>query len=121
MTERDYVAVNKGEDYIRLWFYNEMDKPFAIGEKMYEINDAAYMNGYNWDAIFNYYLEKHAPELLDGLDSDPEAGSYVALYKSSPENEEKAERFAAIIRNLIENEEELYRILREEGDDIAWD
>lgn len=117
----DYVNVGKSGDWIILSFNNEDDRPLAIGEKMCEINENAYMNGYNWDAFFNYYLAEHAPDLLEGLDSDPEAGSYAAYYACSEENEKKAERFAKIITSLIENEEELYRILREKGDEIEWD
>jgi len=117
----DYVKTAKSEKYIHVWFHNEMDRPFSIGEKMYAINDNAYMNGYNWDALFNYYLAKHAPDVLVGMDPDPEAGSYVAIYENSPENEARAEKFAGIIESLIENEEELYRIVREESYDIEWD
>lgn len=117
----DYVKVSKSENWIGVWFYNENAKPFSIGEKMNEINEDAYMNGYNWDAFFNYYLTRHAPDLLEGLDSDPEAGSYAAYYPPTEENEQKAERFAQIIVSLIENEEELYRIVRENGDEIEWD
>ena len=117
----DYVKINKGNDRIGVWFYNENDKPFAIGQKMCELNENAYMNGYNWDAFFNYYLAKYAPEVLEGLESDPEAGSYAAYYDSTPENEEKAKKFVDIIIFLMEHEEELYRIIREEGNDIEWD
>lgn len=117
----DYVKIIKSEDQITICFCNEDDKPFAIGEQMCTINENAYMNGYNWDAIFNYYLEKKAPDILDGLESDPEGGSYFAYYKLTPENEKKAQRFSEIICFLIENEEELYRIVREEGDEIEWD
>lgn len=117
----EYVIVTKEEDYISICFYIEQQKPFTIGEKMNEINEEAYMNGYNWEAFFNYYLEKNEPELLDGLDTDPEAGMYAAYYDVTPENEVKAEKFGKIICALIENEEELYRIVREEGDAIEWD
>ncbi len=117
----DYVKINKSDDRVGIWFYNEDDKPFAIGEKMYAINESAYMNGYNWDAFFQYYLEKNAPEVLEGLESDPEAGSYAAYYDLTDKNEEKAKKFAEIIISLIENEEEIYRMIREEGDSIEWD
>ncbi len=117
----DYVEVNKSNNWVHVWFYNENSKPFSIGEKMCEINENAYMNGYNWDAFFNYYLSEHEPDILEGLDSDPEAGSYSALYELSQENEKKALRFQEIIISLIENEEELYRIVREKGDEIEWD
>lgn len=118
---RDYVSMKVSAERIYVWFNNEDEKPFAVGEKMNEANEEAYMNGYNWDALFNYYLGRHAPELLEGLESDPEAGSYAAYYAPTPENEEKARKFVEIIRSLVENEEELCRIVREEGDEIEWD
>lgn len=117
----DYIKINKSDHGIDVWFYNENDKPFAIGEKMNEINEEAYMNGYNWDALFNYYLAKYAPDILEELDSDPEAGSYAAHFALSEENEKRAERFVEMIISLIENEEELYRIVREKGAEIEWD
>ena len=120
----EYVKKNVSQEYnsVNVWFYNEMDKPFDIGEKMGEINDEAYMNGYNWDALFNYYLAKNYPDVLVGMDSDPEAGSYVAHYQGvTPENEARADKFVEIIEYLIENENELYRIVKEEGNDIEWD
>ena len=61
------------------------------------------------------------PELLEGLEPDPEAGSYMAYYAPTPENEAKAKKFVEIIASLVENEEELCRIVREEGDEIEWD
>lgn len=117
----DYVKVNKSADRIDIWFYNENDKPFSIGEKMCEINENAYMNGYNWDAFFNYYLAENAPDILEGLESNPEAGSYTAFCEPGGENEKKAERFAQIIISLIEHEDELYQIVREKGDEVEWD
>jgi len=120
---RDYVRKNVSKEYNRIdvWFENETDKVLKIGDKMYEINSEAYMNGYNWDAFFNYYLAKHYPDVLEGLDSDPEAGSCVAYYELNTENEARADKFIEIIKSLVENEEELYRIVKEEGDDIEWD
>lgn len=117
----DYVAISKYADSISVCLYNEDDKLLAIGNKMNEINEEAYMNGYNWEAFFNYYLEKYAPDVLEGMDTDPEAGMYAAYYELTPENEGRAEKFVEIIRSLVENEEELYRIVREEGDEIEWD
>lgn len=116
----DYVSLTCGDDVLRVWFYNENDKPFALGKKMNAICDEAYMNGYNWDAFFNYYLASRAPEVLSAMqDSDPEAGSYVAYFNK--EYEAQAARFVAIIRELVENEDETLRIVREECDCIAWD
>ncbi|MDR0295502.1 MAG: immunity 51 family protein [Prevotellaceae bacterium] len=117
----NYAITVKHEKSISVCFSIEDDKPFSIGEKMNEINEEAYMNGYNWEAFFNYYLEKYAPDVLVGMDTDPEAGMYAAYYDLTAENEVRAEKFVEIINNLVENEEELYRIVRDEGDNIAWD
>jgi len=117
----DYVAINQDSDRIYICFNIEQGKILAIGEKMCIINENAYMNGYNWDAFFQYYLTKNVPDLLEGLDTDPEAGGYFAYYDMTVENLEKAKRFEKIIISLIENEEELYRIVRDEGDEIEWD
>ena len=96
----DYVKILKYGKIINLTFYIEHDKPFEIGEKMNEIYDKAYMNGYNWEAFLNYYLEKNSPEVLEGL---------------------KAEKLKNIIIDLIENEEKLYKVLKDEGSKINWD
>ena len=116
-----YATTIKHKTGISVCFYIEQDKPFAIGEKMNAINEEAYMNGYNWEAFFNYYLPKYDPDVTEGMGTDPEAGMYVAYYDLTPENEARAEKFVQIINHLIKNEEELYRIVREEGDKIAWD
>lgn len=118
----EYVHVyTNGCGNIVLYFGNEDVKPLAVGEKMNEINEEAYMNGYNWDAFFNYYLAENAPDILESMESDPEAGSYVAYFDDTEENVHKAKRFADIIISLIENEESIYEILRANGDEIEWD
>ena len=60
-------------------------------------------------------------ETLKCRPTPQEADAYFANYELTEENEKKAERFAEIIISLIENEEELYRIVRENGDEIEWD
>ena len=118
----EYVQIyTNGYGNIVLLFEDEKEKQLAVGRKMNEINEEAYMNGYNWDAFFNYYLEENAPDILESMESDPEAGSYAAYFEDTAENEQKAKRFADIIISLIENEEEIYKILREKGDEIEWD
>ena len=117
----DYVSISTYKDTISVYFDVEAEKPFALGERLYAVCDMAYMNGYNWAALLDWHLAQTAPELLEGLEADPEAGSYVALYPLSPENEAKAEQLAALIRALVEGEDELFRILREHSDEIEWD
>ena len=117
----DYVKIMKYGNIINLTFNIEQDKPFDIGEKMNEICADAYMNGYNWEAFFNYYLGKNYPEILEGIDFDPEAGVFTVYYDYTPENEIKAEKFKEIIRDLVENEEKLYEVIKVEAANIEWD
>jgi len=118
---KEYVAVVKDENSISVCLYIVKGKIMAIGEKMNELNEEAYMNGYNWEAFFNYYLSKHQPNILVDMESDPEAGMYVVYYNLTPDNELKAQKFSQIIEDLIENENTIYEIVKNEGEDIEWD
>lgn len=119
--ENEYGSVLRHKDCYSLCFYIDMDIPFQIGEQMNVIHKEAYMNGYNWEAFFNFYLPQYAPDLMIGLDTDSEAGMYVASYHLSNINKKRAETFLTLIKFLMENEKELYRILKEDGDKIEWD
>lgn len=120
--KHEYVQIyTNGYGYIVVLFEDEKEKPLAVGQRMHEINEKAYMNGYNWDAFLNYYLAENVPDILESIKSDPETETYAACFEESEENEEKAKRFTNIIIFLIENEEEIYKILREKGDEIEWD
>lgn len=120
--KRDYLTVFKHDDgSVSICFSIENDIILALGEEMNEIREEAYMNGYNWDAFLNYYLAVNAPDILAGLERDPEAGMYIAEYVDGAANEGKARRFAEIIVSLVENKEKIFKILRDNGDKIAWD
>jgi len=115
------VALLQLDKDVEVCLYVENEEILKIGEKMNANNEEAYMNGYNWEAFIQYYLSKHEPKLLEGMKTDPEAGMYVAYYENTPENELKAKRLMELLCSLLENEEELCRIVREEGDEIEWD
>ncbi len=117
----DFIDVTYGEEYISLNFFIENEKIMVIGEKMEKINPEAYMNGYNWEAFLNYYLEKNAPEVLEGMDSDPESTMYVVYYDNTAENAEKTAKLAEIIEYLVENPEDIYEIVRKHSDEIEWE
>ena len=118
----DYIRIiNHDDGSIALCFDIENDKILEIGDEMNEMVEDAYMNGYNWDAFLHYYLAENAPNILEGMGTDPEAGSYVAYYEGNPENEARAIRFAEIIISLVEDKEKLFKFLQEKADYIEWD
>ena len=120
---KDYVKVIKIEEsnMLSVCFYIESDNVMAIGDKMNALNECAYMNGYNWEAFLNYYLSKNNSALLEGLNCDPEAGMYAANYALTESNEKKAGQFAKIIEDLVENEDKIYQVVKEFGEEIEWD
>ena len=117
----DYVISSQFNEKVFLTLDAGDSRVMALGEKLAALCPDAYMNGYNWEALLRYYLEKNAPDILEGMESDPEADMYEAHWPRTPENEAKAKRFEEIIRSLIENEETLCRLVREDGGEIEWD
>lgn len=116
---KDYITKIKSTNNLSVCFYIEQDKIMEIGEQMNGLNESAYMNGYNWEAFLNHYLEKNYPDLLAGMNTDPEAGMYTAYYDS--DNEQKADRLIEVIKNLVKNEAVLYQFVKDEGGNIEWD
>lgn len=118
----EYAKLIISEDYISVSFDAGNEDIQAIGSKMNEICDAAYMNGYNWDAFFNFYLVQNAPEILDVIESDPEADMYsIYIEEVSDETRALAEQLAEIIDELLNDEEKLLSFVKANADDIEWD
>ena len=115
----DFVTKHEHDDQTSVYFNIGADEVMAIGEKMEAINEEAYMNGYNWEAFLNHYLQTNQPELLDGLDTDSEAGAYGAIYDKADSS--KADQLITIINGLVNNPDKIYSFLKENGEDIEWD
>ncbi len=120
---KEYLKLSSDKKFgsVSVRFYVSQDPVDAIGKKIHEINDQVVMTGHNWEAFFNYYLDTYHPEVSAGMGSDPDNKNYVAYYKLTPENEKKAEKLAQIIEDLVENESEIYEIVKTNGDEIDWD
>ncbi len=111
----------KHDEAISVCFVAGHPEVMAIGENMSEINEEAYMNGYNWEVFIEAYLTKNKPELLEGLEPDPEAGAYYANYELNSTNEKKAAELVELLIGLVSNEETILEFVRTDGDNIEWD
>ena len=109
------VNVNVGEDFTTVAF--DVASVMPLGDKMNAVCEEAYMNGYSWDAFINYYLEKNAPDVLDVIESDPEAEMYCVYV----EDEDTAKKLEDILEDILANEETVLDFLEENKDDIEWD
>lgn len=121
LCENEFGCVFQHDDRLSLCFDIDKEIPRCIGQRMNEIHQEAYMNGYNWEAFFNFYLSQSAPEILNGMETDSEAGMYVACYDFSDENKKKTVKFFALIQSLLNNENIIYDTLKEHGNKIEWD
>lgn len=117
----EFVQVIRSDEYIIVSFDIENEAIMELGDRLNEIEEQAYMNGYNWDALIGYYLNINAPELLNGLESDPEAGMYTGYYDNNDENMAKAEKLAEYIRKMVDDPDKLCEFVKENGADIPWD
>lgn len=119
---KDYYNISVYDDYISISLYLEYEEVAKLGEVMEQAEPNAYMNGYNWEAFLNKYLEINASEILDVIEPDPEAGMYSAYINDvNEETKALAQKFGEIIESLIENEDIALDFLEEHGDEIDWD
>lgn len=84
----EYLTICRHDDgTVSLYFDVEDERILALGE----------MNGYDWDTALKNYLAVNAPDLLEGMNTDPEAGTFVVFYDANAENEEKIRRIVDIL------------------------
>lgn len=118
----DYLNIYHDESgEVTVSFNIEHEIPFAIGEKMEEIDERAYMNGQGWKGVLDFVIKKRCPEILKGMNTDCEAGTYTAFYSDNKDGIKNAKKLGELIISLIEHEEELYDIVRNHADEIEWD
>lgn len=118
----DYLSVfRNGYGEVSVYFNIESEVPFAIGEKMEQIDERAYMNGVAWEGLLNYVMKERCPELLKTINTDSEAGTYVAYFPDNAEGIMCAKRLGELIVSLIDNEEELFSIVRDHAEEIKWE
>ncbi|MCU9533312.1 Imm51 family immunity protein [Streptococcus sp. CSL10205-OR2] len=86
-----------------------------------EVDDAydVYLNGYGWESFLSHYWQEIAPELLDGLEMDPEASSIVFTYSQA--NERLLKSLYENLKQLIENPQLIYEYIKNNHDKIDWD
>lgn len=108
-------------DSISVCVYSENDGLFELGERINSRFDQAYMNGYNWDALIKFYVAKHDPELMNHVETDPEAGMFSAYISYSDKNLELMKRFEGHVRNMVSDENLLMQFIEENESEIEWD
>ncbi len=121
-------------DYIKFSEYNPEDKKGSIsvllplndelielGEKYEEVCEYAYMNGYNWEAIFSHLIDIEHEGEFEEISFDSEGDMFVAILLLTSEGKEKAKLFAEIMSDFIQDEKMALEYIKKYADDIEWD
>ena len=128
-----YYTVQSGDkELFCVDFYTDHPKIEEIGDN---VNGGLGLSPWDWLRFFHVYLKKYAPELLknslveiyeiDTFSDDSEDNEGVCLWGlltdeygfPEPGQAENAEKLVKMIRSLMENEEEIYRIMGEIEDE----
>lgn len=117
----DYMEIHRTETSVTADFYMTNDKIMALMEKLMAAKPGILMSGRDWESLWMYCAGKKDPDILAGMKTVPEMTGFTAVWPLTPENEDRAGRFASLICSMAEEEEELCRIVREEGGAIAWE
>ncbi|MBP0966235.1 MAG: hypothetical protein J5722_01255 [Oscillospiraceae bacterium] len=117
----DFVKLTESDDCISVVFDIEDGQVTALGERIAEICGDVCMNGYNWDALLRFYLRKNMRALLNGMETDPEAGLYAAYYGTDDESRARAQALADLIAGLVTDGDALCGFAEQYGSGIEWD
>ncbi len=106
---------------ISVFLFNENEGIFQLGERINKRFEAAYMNGYNWDALIRFYVNTVDTDLMNAIETDPESGMFSARMSYSPQNLDRMRRFESHIRTLVSDEDALFRFIEDNLGAIEWD
>ena len=76
--------------------------------ELFEIHDN-YDNGYGWEGLVKYVIDKECPDIFEYFDFDCEADTFLTYCS----NKEKAFQLAALMQNIIADEQKLSQYLKE--------
>lgn len=121
MYDDSIKLIEHDSDSISVCVYNEHNGLLALGEKINQRFEAAYMNGYNWDALIRYYVTTVDPDLMNEVETDPEAGMFSAYMSYSAENLTKMKKFESHLCSMLADEAVLMAFIEQHYTNIEWD
>ena len=118
----NYLNIIEKPDSTDVCLDIENPKVMAIGAEMQKKCSDAYMNGYNWEAFWRTFVCYKNSDILETMETDSEAGSFSAIFDGEDEEMRMlAKEFAEIVRDAIENENQIYDFLENHKGEIEWD
>jgi Immunity protein 51 len=102
-----------GKVYYRVQIFCGYDVAESVTELFDKYDN--YDNGYGWEGLVKYIMEKERPDLIEYFDFDCEADTF--LTKCLDEGEDKAVQLARLLHNIIADEKRLEQYLKELPDE----
>jgi Immunity protein 51 len=93
VTEHEY----EGKVYYNVQIFCGYDVEESVTE-LFEKYDN-YDNGYGWEGLVKYIMEKERPDLIEHFDFDCEADTF--LVRCLDEGDDKAVQLATLLHNII--------------------
>ena len=120
---KEYIQLNKNEKEGSLSVVLDIknEKIAVLSAKLQTVNGGVTMNGGGWEALLEWYLDEFHPMVSGGMGSSSSSGTYKAYYKLAPVNEKKATQLVEVLTDLIEDDNKLYELIKERGEEIDWD
>lgn len=116
-----YVTKEHNEYEVYACFSIENEKLTKICDKVTELYPDIYLNCYNWDALLYHYMQNNSPDLLVDLDSDIQEYDFIAIYQVNDINHTKIDKFINILTDFVENEDKLFKYIKDFESEIEWD
>jgi hypothetical protein len=99
----------------------EQDRLLQVGERINGRFGHAYMNGYNWDVLISFYVQRVDPALMLEVQTDPEAGLFSAYIDGfNPTNLAKMKRLKSHVRTPLADESTHMRFIEQHVHEIEW-
>lgn len=73
------------------------------------------------EILIEIILKKEHPELLIGLETDPEASLYFAYYEQDYDSEERSKKLFEVVKNYLDKKIKLNNFIQKYEDDIEWE
>jgi hypothetical protein len=107
----DYLVLNTSGPNIQLDFDTTGDIVYTIGDHLEQIEETAYMTGFNWAHLIDYFIDERIPEIRTEINITARSGGFTATWANTPENQTHAQHLAQLITELITQPEQLYQTL----------
>lgn len=119
---KNFLKYIETEDYCGVSIDTNTEKINKLSKYISKKNNMEILfNGYTLELLIENILKIEKPELIDGLETDPEANLYFAYYISSKNSVKKCKELFKTIKKYIENQSKLNSFIQKHKSSIKFE